>query len=267
VPKKRFGQHFLTDPGILARIVQFSRIGPEDHVVEIGPGRGALTTRLAEVARTVTAVEIDTDLTGPLIRAMPANVTIIQRDALEVDYRDISMPPYALVANLPYNIATALVERFVDARASIGAVTVMVQKEVADRILSSPGGRDYGPLSIGIQYYARVESGFVLPPGAFRPAPRVHSRMIRLVWKPGVRDNPRFLRFVRSAFASRRKKLVNNLQAALPGTSREFLARTFEQHDLEPGVRPEDVSVEQFIALYCRLRDEAIPPRRTAGPI
>jgi 16S rRNA A1518/A1519 N6-dimethyltransferase RsmA/KsgA/DIM1 with predicted DNA glycosylase/AP lyase activity len=91
--------------------------------------------------------------------------------------------------------------------------------------------------------------------------------MIRLVWKPGVRDNPRFLRFVRSAFASRRKKLVNNLQAALPGTSREFLARTFEQHDLEPGVRPEDVSVEQFIALYCRLRDEAIPPRRTAGPI
>jgi len=249
--KKRLGQHFLSDPRILDRIVTFSRVGPEDAVVEIGPGRGALTHPLAALARTVTAIEFDTDLIPRLRESMPANVTIIEADALEVDYTAIAPAGYALVGNLPYNISTPLIERFAAARKTIGSVTIMVQKEVADRILAPPGGKDYGPLSIGVQYFANLERGFVLPPGAFSPPPKVDSRMLRWTWKPDVVDNPAFLKFVRGAFASRRKTLVNNLEAM--GYPRDRVPPALASHGLAPTARPEQLSLEQFCALFDAL--------------
>jgi 16S rRNA (adenine1518-N6/adenine1519-N6)-dimethyltransferase len=255
MPKKRFGQHFLTDPGILDRIVTFSRVQPADLVVEIGPGRGALTTRLAASAKSITVIEIDHDLIAGLRQSMPANVRVIEQDALDVDYRAVSTQGYLLVANLPYNIATPLIERFTAARSCIGSVTIMVQKEVADRILAGPGRKDYGPLSVGVQHYARVEPGFVLPPGAFKPPPKVQSRMIRLEWRPDVADNPAFIRFVRHAFASRRKKLVNNLAAIVPGSSREHRAQMLERAGAHENARPEELSPEQFLRLFSEIED------------
>ena len=251
--KKRFGQHFITDPGILKRIIEFSRVGPGDVIVEIGPGRGALTTRLAKAGRSVTAIEIDSDLIESLRQTVQENVEVIEEDALNIDYATLLPQPFVLVANLPYNVATPLIERFIAARTSIRAVTTMVQKEVADRILAAPGGREYGPLSIGVQYYADVEGGFVLPPGAFRPPPKVHSRMIRLEWKPDIADKPEFIRFVRNAFTSRRKKLVNNLSVMFPQTSKNALTHLLEQEGLSDKVRPEELSVEQFLSLFSRL--------------
>ena len=253
MPKKRFGQHFITDPGILKNIIEFSRVRPEDVIVEIGPGRGALTTRLAQVGRSVTAIEVDSDLIEPLRQTVPENVEVIEEDALNIDYLSLLPRPYVLVANLPYNVATPLIERFIAARASILSVTIMVQKEVADRILAAPGGREYGPLSIGVQYYADVEGGFVLGPGAFRPSPKVHSRMIRLEWKPDIAEKPEFIRFVRNAFTSRRKKLVNNLGAMHPQTPRDALHRILEQEGLSTDVRPEELSVAQFLGVFSRL--------------
>jgi len=257
VPKKRFGQHFLTDPGIFNRIVEFSRVGPDDRVVEIGPGRGGLTAKLAAKAQHVTAIEVDSDLIGHLQRSAPSNVNIVGQDALTIDFNSIVDSPYVLVANLPYNIATPLIERFIAARASIGSLTVMVQKEVAERILAAPGGRDYGALSVGVQYYAKVEAGFVLGPEAFSPPPRVDSQMIRMEWKPDVRTRPDFIRFVRTAFASRRKKLTNNLGSRFPGMSREVLIEAIEGAGLDANVRPEGVSVDQFFRLYTALGGSA----------
>jgi 16S rRNA (adenine1518-N6/adenine1519-N6)-dimethyltransferase len=254
VPKKRFGQHFLTDPGILARIVQFSRIGPEDHVVEIGPGRGALTTRLAEVARTVTAVEIDTDLTGPLIRAMPANVTIIQRDALEVDYRDISMPPYALVANLPYNIATALLVRWLAAEPWppwYDRLVLMFQREVAERIVAAPGGKTYGRLSVLAGWRCRAKILFDINPSAFVPPPKVTSSLVELVPReaPLPCDRRLLERVTEAAFGQRRKMLRQSLKSL--GTDPLPL---LDAAGLAPTARAEDIAIEGFVALARALK-------------
>lgn len=251
--RKRFGQHFLSDPGILDRIVEFARVNPEDRVVEVGPGRGSLTTRLARAGSSVTAIEVDRDLIASLRTAMPPNVAIVEQDALTVDYRTIAEPGYLLVANLPYNIATPLIERFIAARSSIRSVTVMVQKEVADRVLAAVGVRDYGPLSIGVQFYASVGPGMILPPGAFNPPPKVHSRMIRLEWRPDVPDNPAFIRFVRNAFASRRKKLVNNLGNMLPAIGRRRLMELLETAGIDGNARPEELSLDEFLRVFAAV--------------
>ena len=253
MPKKRYGQHFLSDPAILERIVQFARVPPGADVVEIGPGRGTLTRVLALTARRLIAVEVDRDLVPGLRRTMPANVEILEQDALGLDFGTLTPDRFHLVANLPFNIATPLLERFVRARDRITAVTIMVQKEVADRIAAEPGSSDYGPLSVGIQYYAQVEPGFLVQPGSFDPPPKVHSRLVRLTWRPGVPDAPAFIRFVRSAFSSRRKKLLNNLNGRYPGLDRKALTGLLEALSIPPNARPENLSIPQFLALHERL--------------
>ena len=250
MPKKRFGQHFLSDPNILGRIVDFSRVGPFDTVVEIGPGRGALTKAIAERVRRVVAVEIDRDLAEKLRTSVPANVQIVEQDALGTDLAAVSPEPYHLLGNLPYNIATPLFERFVEARTHILSVTVMIQREVADRILAGPGNRDYSPLSIGIQYYAEVEFGFGVPPGAFTPRPKVDSAVIRLTWRDNVADAPALMKFVRKAFMSRRKKLVNNLMAMYGNKNRIELTDTLTALGIDSDARPEDLSVEAYVKLF-----------------
>jgi 16S rRNA (adenine1518-N6/adenine1519-N6)-dimethyltransferase len=245
--KKRFGQHFLTDRSTLRRIVEFARIEPADTVLEVGPGPGNLTAELAAVARRVIAIEIDRDLIPALRARMPANVEIIEGDALAVEWpRDT----VRVVGNLPYNVATPLIKRFIENRARIRDITVMVQKEVAERMTAPPSTREYGPLSVFIQYYATVTYGFTVSPGAFRPQPQVDSAVIRLAWKPDVAEAPTFTDFVQRAFTSRRKKLVNNLLAMFPALARQDVARRLADAGIDVDSRPEQLSVTEFLRVY-----------------
>ncbi len=249
--KKRFGQHFLTRSFILHRIVKLARLAPEDTVVEIGPGRGSLTTALASAVRRVVAIEIDRDLTPELRRTMPSNVEIIEGDALEAELPD---ERFHVVSNLPYNIATALLKRFIDRRARILDVTVMIQKEVADRLAARPRTKSYGPLSVLIQYYANVTYGLTVPPGAFTPPPKVDSAVVRLDWKPNLTQADAFTDFVHEAFSSRRKTLANNLRAISPTIGREQILKCLTLAGISAGARPEELTVDEFLRVYNQLK-------------
>ena len=252
--KKRYGQHFLSDRNILQRIVRLSSIAPTDTVVEIGPGAGTLTRELAGVAHRVIAIEIDGDLIPKLRSDMPQNVEIVKADALEADLAELAGQRFHVVGNLPYNVATPLLKRFIDAREHILDVTIMLQKEVAERIRAKAGSSDYGPLSLLIQYYATPVWGFTVPPGAFTPRPKVDSAVIRLEWKPGVPDAKDFTDFVHRAFSSRRKKLVNNLAAIFPDRSRENILAAMTDARAAADARAETLTIEQFLRVYNQLR-------------
>jgi 16S rRNA (adenine1518-N6/adenine1519-N6)-dimethyltransferase len=252
--KKRYGQHFLSDRHILQRIVRLAAIGSEDTVVEIGPGAGGLTRELATAARRVIAIEVDHDLIPKLRNSVPGNVTVVEADALEADLISLTGSPFHLVGNLPYNIATPLLKQFISAREHILDVTIMLQKEVADRLRASAGSKDYGPLSLLIQYYATPIRGFTVPPGAFTPRPKVDSAVIRLEWKPGVPSSKDFTDFVQKAFGSRRKKLVNNLVTLCPGHSREEIVTILENEGLSRDARAETLTVGQFLRVYNQLQ-------------
>jgi 16S rRNA (adenine1518-N6/adenine1519-N6)-dimethyltransferase len=260
VPKKQLGQHFLSDRRILEQIVEFARVGANDTVVEIGPGRGTLTSALAARVGHVIAIELDRDLIGGLRRSAASNVEILEDDALQVDFTQLCSTPYHIVGNLPYNIATVLVGMFLKARRSILAATLMLQKEVAERILAHPGSRQYGALSVAVQYCASVEAGFTVGSGAFTPQPKVQSQLIRLTWRPGVPDAPELMRLVRQAFSSRRKKLINNLAPGFPGIGRKEWVALLEQLHIDPDARAENLSVDDFLHLHQKLGSDPYVP-------
>jgi 16S rRNA (adenine1518-N6/adenine1519-N6)-dimethyltransferase len=249
--KKRFSQHFLTNRSILQRIVQLAHLSPEDLVVEIGPGKGTLTIALASAVRRVIAIEIDRDLIPALRSTVPSNVEIVQGDAVT---SDLPGEPFHIVSNLPYNVATPLFKRFIEHRSRICAATVMIQKEVAERMIAKPRTKAYGPLSVLIQYYANVEYGFTVSPGAFTPSPKVDSAVIRLEWKPNVAEAKPFTDFVHEAFSSRRKTLVNNLLSMFGSTGREEILRRIAQAGIAAKARPEELSVADFLRVYNLLR-------------
>ena len=182
---------------------------------------------------------------------MPSNVEVVEGDALEAD---LPKDSFHLVGNLPYNVATPLLKRAIDHRDYVLDVTVMIQKEVAERIRARAGSKSYGPLSVLLQYYATPTWGFTVPPGAFTPRPKVDSAVIRLDWRPNVPDAREFTDFVHRAFSSRRKKLVNNLAQMYPSRSREDVVQTLRASGLAEGVRAEELTVEQFLDVYNRLR-------------
>jgi 16S rRNA (adenine1518-N6/adenine1519-N6)-dimethyltransferase len=249
--KKRFGQHFLTNRSILNRIVQLAHITPQDTVLEIGPGRGSLTAVLAAVARRVIAIEIDRDLIPGLRSTARSNVEIIEGDAVRID---LPAGPFHIVSNLPYNVAMPLFKRFVEDRNRILAVTVMLQKEVADRLTAKPRTKAYGPLSLLIQYYANVTYGFTVPPGAFTPTPKVDSAVVRLDWKPDVPYAKAFTDFVHQAFTSRRKTLANNFVSMFGSLSRDEILHRLEQAGIRANARPEELSVDEFLRVYNLMR-------------
>jgi 16S rRNA (adenine1518-N6/adenine1519-N6)-dimethyltransferase len=249
--KKRFGQHFLTDRSILRRIVELAHIGSEDTVLEIGPGAGALTAELALTARRVIAIEIDRDLVPSLRASMPSNVEIIEGDALEVEWPHGT---FHIVGNLPYNVATPLLKRFIEQRDRILDVTVMLQKEVAERLIAHPSTRDYGPLSVLIQYYTVVKYGFTVRSGAFKPQPKVDSAVIRLEWKPDVPGDRAFTDFAQHAFASRRKKLANNLLGMFASLNRDEILRRLADAGVAANARPEELSVTEFLRVYNQFK-------------
>ena len=231
--------------------MQLAHLRPEDTVVEIGPGAGSLTQVLAAAVERVVAIEIDRDLIPALRANMPSNVEVIEGDALEIDFPDA---PFHLVGNLPYNVATPLFKRFIENRDRILGVTVMIQKEVAERLAARPRTAAYGPLSVLVQYYAHVTYGFMVPRGAFKPPPKVDSAAIRLEWKPDVPVAKGFTDFVHQAFSSRRKTLVNNLLSMFGSLRREDILHHLEEAGIKPNTRPEELSVTEFLRVYNQMR-------------
>jgi len=254
MPRKKLGQHFLFDPGILDRIIETASIGPDDTVVEIGPGLGRMTRRLAERARRVVALELDRKLHARLRhRVAPGtNIEPVRVDCLKYPYEQLG--PFRLVGNIPYYITTPIIFRLLEVGEDLRSMTLLVQKEVAERIVAEPGTKTYGVLSIMVQLRMQPRIAFPVPAGAFSPPPRVDSAVLHL--EPHASPPSRavntelFTRVVRSAFSKRRKTIRNGLRPLFPeGILREALAET----GIPPHLRPERLPAERFIALADRL--------------
>jgi 16S rRNA (adenine1518-N6/adenine1519-N6)-dimethyltransferase len=255
-PRKRFGQHFL-EPAWVAKLVAAIDPQPVDTFLEIGPGRGALTLSLAPKVARLIAIEIDRDLAAALPARLPPHVRIVEGDVLEVDLGALlegEAAPVRVAGNLPYNVATPILFRLLGAAADgarLRDATVMLQKEVADRVVAGPGSRDYGSLAVHIALGADAETVLTLPPGAFRPPPKVTSAVVRLRFRPSqvdVGDRAVFERLVRGVFAQRRKTLLNALKPVA-----ELLHRSagdlIERAGVDPKIRPGELPVAAFAAL------------------
>lgn len=259
--QKKFGQNFLIDPHVLDKIITAAQIREDDCVLEIGPGIGTMTQYLAEHAAKVVAVEIDTNLIPILAETLKEypNVTVINQDILKLDMNRLveeynGGKPIKVVANLPYYITTPIIMGLFESNVPIDNITVMVQKEVADRMQVGPGSKDYGALSLAVQYYAEPYIVANVPPNCFIPRPNVGSAVIRLTryQEPPVQvDSPEMMfRLVRASFNQRRKTLQNGLNNSpeVPYT-REQIAQAIETMGLSPSVRGEALTLEQFAAL------------------
>ena len=264
--QKKFGQNFLIDTNILEKIIDSAEITKEDCVLEIGPGIGTMTQYLAERAGEVVAVEIDKNLIPILSDTLSAysNVTIINEDILKVDINALCEEknggrPIKVVANLPYYITTPIIMGLFESHVPLKSITVMVQKEVADRMQVGPGTKDYGALSLAVQYYAKPEVVCQVPPTCFIPKPNVGSAVIRLsrYEQPPVQvqDENAMFSLIRAAFNQRRKTLVNALgNASFDGCKVKRLAKddilgALETMELSPTIRGEALTLEQFAKL------------------
>ena len=216
-PKKKYGQHFL-EAAWADKLVAAIDPQPDDRFVEIGPGPGALTLRLAPLVARLTAVELDPDMVAALQPRLPGNATVVRGDFLEFDLSSLAAErPFRVAGNLPYNVSSPILFALVDAHRTMGGIvdaTLMVQREVADRMAASPGNGEYGVLSIFMQLHAEVRRILALPPGAFRPVPKVRSAVINLRFRPPsivLADELAFEAMVRTMFMQRRKTLLNAL--------------------------------------------------------
>lgn len=264
--QKKFGQNFLIDATVLDRIISAAEITEADCVLEVGPGIGTMTQYLAEAAREVVAVEIDRALIPVLEDTLSAydNVTIVNADILKTDIQRIAQErnggrPIKVVANLPYYITTPIIMGLFEQHVPLESITVMVQKEVADRMQVGPGTKDYGALSLAVQYYARPELVANVPPNCFIPRPNVGSAVIRLTRyeEPPVQveDEAGMFALIRASFNQRRKTLVNGLcNAAGLGLTREQVTEALVRMGLSATVRGEALTLRQFAELSNLLR-------------
>ena len=244
--RKRFGQNFLTDPNTVRRIIEAVRPGPTDTVVEIGPGLGALTEPLLAVLPRLHVVEIDRDLIARLRqRHDPDRLVIHEGDALAFDFAALG-EQLKVVGNLPYNISTPLLFHLAGFAAQVREMTFMLQKEVVMRMVAEPGGGDYGRLSVMLQYRFDMLRLFDVPPGAFRPAPKVTSSIVRMVPKPTESltavDADLLGEIVTAAFGQRRKTLRNTLKAIVAAGALEAIG-------IDPGLRAERLTLADFVAI------------------
>jgi 16S rRNA (adenine1518-N6/adenine1519-N6)-dimethyltransferase len=272
-PRKSLGQNFLVDAGVSEKIVASVAPRLTDLIIEIGPGTGALTGLLVKESGYVVAVEIDALLIEDLRKKInAANLTIIEADALELNWHELISSARSafknlnaadaqrvrVVANLPYYISTAIIERLIGARTELFDMTLMLQDEVVDRISSDPGRKEYGYLSVLVQFYTIARKLFVVPPGAFKPAPKVTSAVVHLAVrdKPLVKvvDERRFFSVVKAAFAQKRKTILNNIKAAAPalGVSRP-VAGCLERAAIDPKRRAETLTIKEFASIDAEL--------------
>ena len=259
--QKKFGQNFLIDPHVLDKIIAAAEITKDDFVLEIGPGIGTLTQYLAEAAREVVAVEIDSTLIPILEDTLSAydNVSVINEDVLKVDLRKLAEErnggkPIKVVANLPYYITTPIIMSLFESHVPLKSLTVMVQKEVALRMQAGPGTKDYGALSLAVQYYASPYLAANVPPNCFMPRPNVGSAVIRLTrfeeTPVQVKDEKLLFRLIRASFNQRRKTLQNGLVNSQElDFTKEQVAAAIATLGVSPSVRGEALTLEQFAAL------------------
>lgn len=265
-PRKRFGQHFLA-PSWADKVVEAIDPRPDDRFLEIGPGPGILTTRLASRAAHVTAIEVDRDLAADLRSTVPSNVEIVTADVLKVDLSAYAAgAPVRIAGNLPYNISSPILFRILALTQSVkrgqspfSDATLMLQREVVDRMVARPGTKDYGVLTIFVNAAADVNRLLTLPPGAFRPAPKVHSAVVRLTFKPSsVPDDlgTIFGGMVRSMFTQRRKTLLNALRPFAASVGADA-AGALSEAGIDPAARPETLDLGRLIALSQSLKPKA----------
>lgn len=259
--QKKFGQNFLIDSHVLDKIISAAKITKDDFVLEIGPGIGTLTQYLAEAARWVTAVEIDRNLIPILQETLGeySNVSILNQDILKTDIEALAQEynqgrPIKVVANLPYYITTPILMELLENRLPVDSITVMVQKEVAQRMQAGPGTKDYGALSLAVQYYAKPSLSANVPPNCFMPRPAVGSAVIHLeiYREPPVKveDEKLLFSLIRASFNQRRKTLVNSLNnASNLEFQKEEIAEALESMGISGQVRGEALTLEQFGAL------------------
>ncbi|MAZ87462.1 MAG: 16S rRNA (adenine(1518)-N(6)/adenine(1519)-N(6))-dimethyltransferase [Cellvibrionaceae bacterium] len=260
--RKRFGQNFLEDDNIIRRIVKSIHPTADDNLVEIGPGKGAITEQLLAACPTLNVIELDRDLIPILLSQFIANYPdfqIHQQDALKFDFGTLltdkdqqKKPPLRIVGNLPYNISTPLIFHLLSYQADVKDMHFMLQKEVVDRMAAHPGQKSYGRLGVMVQYYCRVENLFDVPPECFNPRPKVDSAIVRLVpyeQPPFPAKNIKLLeRLVNTAFQQRRKTLRNALKQLLPTEAIESL-------NIDTSVRPENITLQEFVALSDKLAE------------
>lgn len=259
--QKKFGQNFLIDQGIVEKIVREAGVTKDDFVLEIGPGIGTMTQILCENAREVAAVEIDRKLIPILNDTLSEydNVTIINDDILKVDINKLAEEknggrPIKVVANLPYYITTPIIMGLFESHVPLGSITIMVQKEVADRMQTGPGSKDYGALSLAVQFYAKPEIVVNVPPECFMPRPNVGSAVIRLKrheTRPvDVKDEKLMFRIIRASFNQRRKTLANGLNNSPEiGYTKEQIAAAIEELGRGASIRGEALTLEEFARL------------------
>jgi len=261
-PRKRWGQHFLVDRNILSKVIRTAELEKEDVVLEIGPGLGEMTLALARQVKKVIAVEIDRKL-AKILKEKTAdfsNIMVIEADVLKIRFEQLCRQghqPLKVVANLPYQISTPLLFRFIESRDLFSSLTLTLQREVAERMIASPGGKDYGPLSIFTQSVSDLSIQFYIKPSAFFPPPKVESAVIHMVWKerPFVKPEEQgwFKKVVKGCFSYRRKRLINALRHAdllLP----EDLEKRIEKIGIDSQRRPETLTIQEFVCLADALR-------------
>ena len=254
-PRKRFGQNFLRAPHVVAGILAAAELAPEEAVVEIGPGLGALTDPLLGTGARLTAFEVDRDLAAALVERRSPRLTVHLGDVLQADWPALlTTPPYKLVANLPYNISSQVLFKILDHRDLFSRLVLMFQKEVGDRLLAGPATRDYGILSVLVQNWYAVTRVVRVSPGSFFPPPKVESVVLRFDPRPQplapVADEDAFRRLVKAVFAQRRKTLRNGLLGA--GYEAAEIDRALAALALSPTVRGETLTIVQM----ARLADE-----------
>ena len=267
--KKSLGQNFLIDTNILRRIVDHADLSEESGAIEIGPGIGALTEQLARRSKKVLAFEIDQRLLPILEETLSPypHVSIINEDVLKADVKTAIEQEFEgindimVVANLPYYVTTPIIMKLLEDKLPIRGIVCMLQKEVADRISARPGTKEYGSLSIAVQYYTEAETAMIVPKTVFVPQPNVDSAVIKLTKRKepavAVKSESFFFKVTKASFAQRRKTLLNNLTSQLPGgkQKKEHILSALEQANVEPGRRGETLSIEEF----GRLSDALLP--------
>ena len=257
---KSLGQNFLIDDSVVTDIVEGAQVGKEDFVIEIGPGVGTLTRELLKKAKAVCAIELDKSLISILQQELKDfdNFQLINEDALKVNFNEIigEEKSVKLVANLPYYVTTPIIIILLTGRYPFNSLTIMIQKEVAERMNASPGGKDYGPLSLLVQYYCRTEIIRKVSPVSFIPRPKVDSIVIKLEKldspRVEVEDEKLFFSIIRDAFNMRRKTLSNALKNV--GLSKENLNKAFEEAGIDPRRRGETLSIEEFAKLSDKIK-------------
>jgi 16S rRNA (adenine1518-N6/adenine1519-N6)-dimethyltransferase len=267
--KKSLGQNFLIDTNILDRIVDFAELTDESGAIEIGPGIGALTEQLAKRSKKVTAFEIDQRLLPILADTLSPyhNVKIIHEDILKANVKQVMAEEFKdiqdvmVVANLPYYVTTPIILKLLSENLPIRGIVCMLQKEVADRIAAKPGTKEYGSLSIAIQYYTTAETVMIVPKTVFMPQPNVDSAVIRLIKREKpvveVRDEEFLFTVTRASFAQRRKTILNNLSSQLPDgkSKKEQIIEALEQAAIDPTRRGETLTIQEFGRLSDALLD------------